>query len=304
MGLIPAHAGKTRRPPTREAPTLGSSPLTRGKQERLPRPVRVGGLIPAHAGKTNSCTTRASALTAHPRSRGENVIACASSVSNSGSSPLTRGKPRQDESRRAHRWLIPAHAGKTTCPRLSRSTGTAHPRSRGENRGPPTATRSPKGSSPLARGKPAPRWNRSWSRRLIPARAGKTVERPRRRRDPRAHPRSRGENDSSSSTRERNLGSSPLARGKRPAVVREGGDGRLIPARAGKTRPRRGRGPCRGAHPRSRGENISAMRRAITCGGSSPLARGKHARVWRVLHRDRLIPARAGKTRGRWGWRS
>ncbi len=71
-GLIPAHAGKTRRscgapppggahprsrgendrPPrgVRQAP--GSSPLTRGKLEGVRVAARDGGLIPAHAGKT------------------------------------------------------------------------------------------------------------------------------------------------------------------------------------------------------------------------------------------------------------
>ena len=70
--LIPAHAGKTRRPtPYRTAPEAhprsrgenvepldrvavheGSSPLTRGKRGPLPRPLGRVRLIPAHAGKT------------------------------------------------------------------------------------------------------------------------------------------------------------------------------------------------------------------------------------------------------------
>ena len=91
-GLIPAHAGKTCRtfstcsslpahprsrgenspsalPMMREA---GSSPLTRGKQQRLDRGSVAPRLIPAHAGKTTRAVTRLRALSAHPRSRGEN----------------------------------------------------------------------------------------------------------------------------------------------------------------------------------------------------------------------------------------
>ena len=52
---------------------LGSSPLTRGKRDRLPDLRRESGLIPAHAGKTETLTLRV----------GERE----------GSSPLTRGKP-------------------------------------------------------------------------------------------------------------------------------------------------------------------------------------------------------------------
>ena len=96
VGLIPAHAGKTRysrrplqpigaHPRSRgENPVehftaacmAGSSPLTRGKRSRG-RSVRLHcGLIPAHAGKTGrrpACRPRSGA---HPRSRGENRHSC------------------------------------------------------------------------------------------------------------------------------------------------------------------------------------------------------------------------------------
>ena len=93
-GLIPAHAGKT---PCRRAPChggrahprsrgenvilplmmlaeWGSSPLTRGKlSRRVTFPLTVG-LIPAHAGKTPWTPTDSSPPSAHPRSRGENLV--------------------------------------------------------------------------------------------------------------------------------------------------------------------------------------------------------------------------------------
>ena len=90
--LIPAHAGKTtavaseetangahprsrgenRLSEPRDARTHGSSPLTRGKPERVEKRCFGARLIPAHAGKT--CSTVQSVLIpeAHPRSRGEN----------------------------------------------------------------------------------------------------------------------------------------------------------------------------------------------------------------------------------------
>ena len=91
-GLIPAHAGKTFVPvpsivgseahprsrgenvggDPQELPDLGSSPLTRGKQEHVRGFHAVPGLIPAHAGKTRVCPRRRRPCRAHPRSRGEN----------------------------------------------------------------------------------------------------------------------------------------------------------------------------------------------------------------------------------------
>ena len=56
-----------------------------------------------------------------------------------------------------------------------------------------------------------------------------------------------------------------------------------------------------GAHPRSRGENTLIRADDKTFKGSSPLTRGKHERERDLLERFRLIPAHAGKTRGRRG---
>ena len=93
-GLIPAHAGKTRRkdklmartrahprsrgengqrPPDLSA-TSGSSPLTRGKPTRATWQGTHPGLIPAHAGKTHLHYTLCMMYRAHPRSRGENPL--------------------------------------------------------------------------------------------------------------------------------------------------------------------------------------------------------------------------------------
>ena len=132
----------------------GSSPLTRGKHNRARRAGVEVGLIPAHAGKTGRFAPRGRSDRAHPRSRGENTapvtpppkgprlipahagktdILQITNALKQGSSPLTRGKPVDQEAARRTNGLIPAHAGKTPrrhrrCPRAP-----AHPRSRGEN---------------------------------------------------------------------------------------------------------------------------------------------------------------------------
>ena len=192
--LIPAHAGKT----SRAACTIGqmrahprsrgengwevgavpdgegSSPLTRGKLERLKAGAQRGGLIPAHAGKTQPEPGCEIALGAHPRSRGENSRQAPIRSAKVGSSPLTRGKLAVVLGSAHRRGLIPAHAGKTPqAPELSGS-GAAHPRSRGENEWTQRRTWRTRGSSPLTRGKHISYSCYLGVRGLIPAHAGKT----------------------------------------------------------------------------------------------------------------------------------
>ena len=112
LRLIPAHAGKTphqrsTRKPRRAHPRsrgengqdhlrpdqgVGSSPLTRGKRSRQAQRLLPVRLIPAHAGKTPSPSSSAAGITAHPRSRGENLPIAPVTTRIAGSSPLTRGK--------------------------------------------------------------------------------------------------------------------------------------------------------------------------------------------------------------------
>ena len=77
-----------------------------------------------------------------------------SSVSASGSSPLTRGKLTSPDEQLIKLGLIPAHAGKTTNRRSVPTRPWAHPRSRGENLWQDWRTNTREGSSPLTRGKP------------------------------------------------------------------------------------------------------------------------------------------------------
>ena len=131
--------------------------------------------------------------------------------------------------------------------------------------------------------------------RLIPAHAGKMHERSPELRVRGAHPRSRGENNTTEYATACQLGSSPLTRGKLEDNVLECLDERLIPAHAGKisaTMPSRQR---RRAHPRSRGENASEFLPIDVAGGSSPLTRGKLSRCAGSPSSQGLIPAHAGK---------
>ena len=195
--------------------TCGSSPLTRGKLAYRTCTLLDLGLIPAHAGKTYVGEDVIFAPRAHPRSRGENILSHARNTLASGSSPLTRGKPRDVTQNIHYQGLIPAHAGKT-CPASGRTrVRTAHPRSRGENSHVAFSQAAEKGSSPLTRGKRQRVVQVSAALRLIPAHAGKTLISGAKASMNGAHPRSRGENLTARKVSSVRAGSSPLTRGKR-----------------------------------------------------------------------------------------
>ena len=151
---------------------------------------------------------------AHPRSRGENLIQCDLYPLDTGSSPLTRGKQEPCGKRRPYVRLIPAHAGKTRWWSGATHWWPAHPRSRGENTCSWRVISRRVGSSPLTRGKHRPQARQLQRRGLIPAHAGKTLQRPEECARIAAHPRSRGENSPPSRIDAGHAGSSPLTRGK------------------------------------------------------------------------------------------
>ena len=173
-----------------------------------------------------------------------------------------------------------------------------HPRSRGVYWALTSALislRKP-GSSPLTRG--LRRQRRRHRRRggIIPARAGFTpgLSNPSWRFSD--HPRSRGVYFLLRFSVLLMCGSSPLARGL-PSVVGLAGSGwRIIPARAGFTKPRRNAAPEIKDHPRSRGVYGGQVWGQPHSPGSSPLARGLPVRARRRISPGGIIPARAGFT--------
>ena len=212
---------------------------------------------------------------AHPRSRGENRSLSTGPTGRTGSSPLTRGKPRPEARTALDAGLIPAHAGKTGALRLPELPDGAHPRSRGENTGDRGAGRRLAGSSPLTRGKRHRRVLVHRERGLIPAHAGKTRRAITLPAPSRAHPRSRGENSEAGRPIRTSWGSSPLTRGKHVGNRVRCSPLGLIPAHAGKTRAVPRPADQQWAHPRSRGENSVSEQRPHERLGSSPLTRGK-----------------------------
>ena len=97
----------------------------------------------------------------------------------------------------------------------------------------------------------------------------------------------------------RAAGSSPRGRGKLYMSSPIRSVVGLIPARAGKTSPKT-RPPAKcAAHPRAGGENDRDTDTPVSFTGSSPRGRGKRGDQAVKGLDDRLIPARAGKTKRR-----
>ena len=140
------------------------------------------------------------------------------------------------------------------------------------------------GSSPRGRGKLNLETVTDESVGLIPARAGKTQHLSTQVACAWAHPRAGGENERDRIFDRGDNGSSPRGRGKLVRVQIPHGSFRLIPARAGKTDPRRRSHTMRRAHPRAGGENCLIGVIAAMFAGSSPRGRGK--RTIRAAERD------------------
>ena len=152
--LIPAWAGKTTHPVTRQDrgrahprvggenvaskdwPLIvaGSSPRGRGKRRRFQLEGWLPGLIPAWAGKTRTRSAPGPSSRAHPRVGGENSVIVYSTPGSTGSSPRGRGKRYGNRALYRVCRLIPAWAGKTRTRNEPARCSRAHPRVGGENR--------------------------------------------------------------------------------------------------------------------------------------------------------------------------
>ena len=132
--------------------------------------------------------------------------------------------------------------------------------------------------------------------RIIPARAGQTMQASSVEAANPDHPRACGANEHRVHVAVSEDGSSPRVRGKRPSHVRKGFRKRIIPARAGQTRCLVSERQVSPDHPRACGANLYMKMWARGSDGSSPRVRGKLVRVLGRVALGRIIPARAGQT--------
>ena len=191
-----------------------------------------------------------------------------------GSSPLARGLHGTADLPQPPSRIIPARAGFTVAVHEAGPGQTDHPRSRGVYLATAWGRQVRRGSSPLARGLPYQALGLLLESRIIPARAGFTLDSRRAAMPPADHPRSRGVYNIKSDLKVNASGSSPLARGLLPlgsiGVLGRG----IIPARAGFTcDPAHCKMPYTD-HPRSRGVYFNCVATLASDAGSSPLARG------------------------------
>ena len=160
----------------------------------------------------------------------------------SGSSPLARGLQRLTLLQDFPNGIIPARAGFTDPKSTVRDRSWDHPRSRGVYLSCTVRMMVASGSSPLARGLRRGSDRREFPRGIIPARAGFTIKTKVLFRHVSDHPRSRGVYLIFSSDNDALWGSSPLARGLLNSFGADAHCGGIIPARAGFTTTRFGRG--------------------------------------------------------------
>ena len=295
-GLIPARAGKTAHYSTALSHSAAHPRACGENLISLGADLAATGSSPRVRGKPRGRPHPSASPMAHPRACGENQKPPSERNCSLGSSPRVRGKLQGRRHRKPPERLIPARAGKTGPRSPQRGPPAAHPRACGENLSGIGSTLNTWGSSPRVRGKRAELHSLLHELGLIPARAGKTAVVGAGASKASAHPRACGENVGNSDTPNNTNGSSPRVRGKPDRGHGPPVHARLIPARAGKTKPRSRRSPLPWAHPRACGENLSAETKADAAAGSSPRVRGKR-RVRRGTSRAAgLIPARAGKT--------
>ena len=195
-GIIPAYAGSTvswRRMDriSRDHPRIrgehygvrlaitsprGSSPHTRGARHRVAVEGLQEGIIPAYAGSTTVPFELYIKAGDHPRIRGEHNYNQFLDELDEGSSPHTRGAPRQPRPARRVRGIIPAYAGSTPSPPSARRCGRDHPRIRGEHRFPAAPRSVGAGSSPHTRGARPDGQHVQRHAGIIPAYAGSTLK--------------------------------------------------------------------------------------------------------------------------------
>ena len=193
----------------------GSSPHTRGAPFGVHAHTQRAGIIPAYAGSTSTACVVSIAFPDHPRIRGEHSRAFRRRATDDGSSPHTRGAPRQLGRRWALLGIIPAYAGSTTILVSLSFREWDHPRIRGEHDDPHDTRILDEGSSPHTRG--APRLPQAYPpyMSIIPAYAGSTGRAGSPGEAKADHPRIRGEHKSEANRSLRAQGSSPHTRGAR-----------------------------------------------------------------------------------------
>ena len=148
---------------------------------------------PRTSGNSRSTSLRSPRCANYPRARGERRESSITSIVSYGSSPRSRGTPRELPKNGAVGRIIPAPAGNTTSKLPRRTETTDHPRARGEHTKIADIIKPEHGSSPRPRETRRRMARGGAGLRIIPAPAGNTSSCGVPRCARTDHPRARGE---------------------------------------------------------------------------------------------------------------
>ena len=260
---------------------------------------RIPGIIPARAGFTTPPPRPSRPGRDHPRACGVYLAEQDMAEAVWGSSPRVRGLLGHTVGQVGQGRIIPARAGFTMAATTSRATRRDHPRACGVYTTFNLPNLEGRGSSPRVRGLPRVVEHNVLQSRIIPARAGFTVAALTPRPMTSDHPRACGVYVIPCTSVCSNHGSSPRVRGLPYELGVTHGPRRIIPARAGFTAPPGARACPRTDHPRACGVYVVPVADVASGQGSSPRVRGLLERRTGHIRSNRIIPARAGFTRGR-----
>ena len=152
----------------------GSSPRVRGTLERLEAFARAVGIIPACAGNTAHMICLELPTRDHPRVCGEHDPFATTLCASLGSSPRVRGTLEGEWDGGGRSGIIPACAGNTGRPKVSKRNRRDHPRVCGEHNATVRVIPTGRGSSPRVRGTQIMHAHRFAIPGIIPACAGNT----------------------------------------------------------------------------------------------------------------------------------
>ena len=274
----------------------GSSPRVRGTAAPS-RPY--GGVlrfIPACAGNSRLQRAQATTGSVHPRVCGEQSLLVTFIPQTGGSSPRVRGTVEFSESVWSGARFIPACAGNSLEAAAIVDARAVHPRVCGEQPYFCTAFQCVVGSSPRVRGTAVISALIEGHQRFIPACAGNRRVLPAPVVSLTVHPRVCGEQALYTGIGPLIHGSSPRVRGTDRERRRGIHDHRFIPACAGNSALRRGRGLLSPVHPRVCGEQPNLTPKRPPDDGSSPRVRGTDLTPIRAFCTVRFIPACAGNS--------
>ena len=321
-GIIPAHAGLTRRRASpsagcsktvlrRDHPRacgahagvalrggghMGSSPRMRGSHSTIFTFPAPPGIIPAHAGLTLIKRGDLDKMRDHPRACGAHMPFTQDILSAAGSSPRMRGSLFGSLCKHILKGIIPAHAG-LTLTKVARILDLRdHPRACGAHPLLTTSSTVSRGSSPRMRGSHGFCDADVRVMGIIPAHAGLTRKKKALKYGDRDHPRACGAHDDFALHCNTESGSSPRMRGSPGMPEDENEKGGIIPAHAGLTASLLGSRLPPGDHPRACGAH-GKRRGGHTAGrGSSPRMRGSRSLFMVKNMQLGIIPAHAGLT--------